>query len=549
MRKLKIAFLSLVVILTSFTSCSDNESVDIPQNGTESTSMRFAIDKLSTRLDANGNIDASRNPTGNMVFDYGLSFQFPITLVYNTGATVTVNSFEELIQVVVAVTDDLYIDGVEFPITVEIFNDETGAIEVVTINSEEELADLFDDIDFEDDDCECTEEYSPVCVEIIDEDDFAFVLTFPNACYAMCEGFEQADFLDSCEEDYDDDFDNDCFEFNFPLDIITDDDETITVNSMEDLVNTTYDMYYFEFVFPLTVINEDGEIQEIEDEEDLFELFEDCFDDYEDYCELEADDVEDVLMFCDAVEAEIYEIDGDVIDVNSIAFNANNELVVNGEPTVTDLGSWSLNDSDEGMILTIGQLQTFTMLNGDWELVECDDDSLEFENGEYALHIEIECEDDDDNEEDDCDCPDEYAPVCAETEDGIEEFDNMCELICEGYTQADIVECEDDDDNDDDECEEEDYIEALVECPWVSYGDQNEFTEYIFDPSGVVTVSIDGGAVSTGVWTITVPEDGDAYVIFITEGNDGETVWYFSSCDEDAEVYTNSDADVDRDCE
>jgi hypothetical protein len=548
MRKLKIAFLSLVVILTSFTSCSDNESVDIPQNGTESTSMRTAVNKLRTKLDENGNIDASRNPTGNMVFDYGLSFQFPITLVYNTGATVTVNSFEELIQVVVGVTDDLYINGVEFPITVEIYNDETGAIEVVTINSEEELADLLDDIDFEDDDCECTEEYSPVCVEVMDENDVAFVLTFPNACYAMCEGFEQADFLDSCEEDYDDDYENDCFEFNFPLDITTDEGETITVDSMEDLGNLTYDMNYFEFVFPLTVTNEDGETEEIEDEEDLFELYEDCYDDYDDDCEIEVAEAEEALMFCDAVEAEIYELDGDVIDVNSIAFNANNELVVNGEPTVTDLGSWSLSDSDEGMILTIGQLQTFTMLNGDWELVECDDDSLEFENGEYALHIEIECEDDDDD--DDCDCPDEYVPVCAETEDGIEEFDNMCELICEGYTQADIVDCEDDDDDDDeDECEEEDYVEALVSCGWLSYGDQNEMTEYLFNPAGVVTITDNDGNTYTGTWTITMPEDGDVYVSFTVDGVDVDTTWYFLTCDEDTEVYTNSNTYVERDCE
>ena len=542
MKKLKIAFLSLVVILTSFTSCSDNESVEQDQNVTESTSMRFAIDKLSTRLDANGNIDASRNPTGNMVFDYGLSFQFPLTLVYNTGATVTVNSFEELIQVVVGVTEDLYIDGVEFPITVEVYNDETGAIEVITINSEEELADLFDDINFEDDDCECTEEYAPVCVEIIDENDYAFVLTFPNACYAMCEGFEQADFLDSCEDDYDDNYDNDCFEFNFPLDIITDDGVTITIDSFEDLGNMTYDMCYFEFVFPLSVTTEDGEVITVENEEALFELFEDCYDDYYEDCDVSVYEVEDALMSCDMLEVEIYDMNGNIVDVNTVTFNDGYELVVNGEPTVTDLGSWNLTESNDGVILNMDQLLTFTTLNGSWELVDCDYDSFEFSNGEYMLYVDLECEDD---EDDDCDCPDEYAPVCVDTGNGVVEFDNMCELICEGFTQADIVDCEDDGD---DECTEEDYIQALVACGWVSYGDQNEMAEYLFNPAGVVTIVDNDGNTFTGTWTITMPEDGDAYVSFTVEGNDVDT-WYFLTCDEDTEVYTNTSTYVMRDCE
>jgi len=540
MKKLKIAFLSLVVILTSLTSCSDNESVEQQQNVTESTSMRTAINKLSTRLDANGNIDASRNPTGNMVFDYGLSFQFPLTLVYNTGATVTVNSFEELIQVVVGVTDDLYINGVEFPITVEIYNDETGAIEVVTINSEEELADLFDDIDFEDDDCVCTEEYAPVCVEIIDENDFAFILTFPNACYAMCEGFEQADFLDSCEDDYDDNYDNDCFEFNFPLSITTDDGETITVDSMEDLGNITYDMCYFEFQFPLSVTTDDGEVITIENEDALFELFEDCYDDYEE-CDINIVEVENLLFSCDVIEIEIYSMNGEIVDINAATFNDGNELVVNGEPAVTDLGSWSLTETnDGGVILDMSQLLTFTTLNGSWELVDCDYDSLEFSNGEYMLYVDIGCEDD----EDDCECPDIYAPVCIDTGSEVYVFDNMCEAECEGFTQADVVDCDDDG-----ECTEDDYTAALVVCGWTSYGDQNQVAEYIFNPAGVVTV-MHNGSTFTGTWTITIPDNGDAYVSFTIDGNNElDTTWYFLTCDIDTEVYTNSNTYVERDCE
>ena len=543
MKKLKIAFLSLVVILTSFTSCSDNESVDQPQNVTPSTSMRTAINKLGTRLDANGNIDPTRNPIGNMVFDFGFSIQFPVTLVYNNGTTVTVNDLDELIDVAANVTDELYIEGVEFPINVEIYNEETDAIEVVTINSEEEFQDLFDDIDFEDDDCVCTEEYMPVCVEIDDVNGDAFVLTFPNACYAMCEGFEQADFLDSCQEDYDDNYENECFEFNFPLNIITDDGDIITIDSLGSLNNITYDMYYFSFEFPLEVTMEDGEVVTVENEEALFELFEDCYDDYYDQCVLTLDEVEEALMSCDAIEIEIYSLNGEIVDINTAAFNANNELAVNGEPAVTDLGSWDLSNSNDSVVLNMSQLPTFTALVGSWELVDCDYESLVFENDTYMLYFNLECSDD----VDDCDCPDEYYPVCVDTGSEIIEFENMCELLCEGFTQADIVDCEGDNGGDD-ECTEEDYVIALTSCAWISYGDQNQVTEYIFAPAGVVTIIDNDGNTYAGTWTITIPENGDAYVSFTADGNDVDT-WYFLTCDEDTEVYTNSNTYVERDCE
>jgi hypothetical protein len=544
MKTFKIAFLSLLVVFTTFTSCSDNESVDIPQNGADSSSMRTAINRLSGQLDANGNIDTSRNPTGNMVFDFGFSIQFPITLIYNNGTTVTVNNIDELIDVAANVTDELYIDGVEFPINVEVFNDETGAIEVVTINTEDELEELFDDINFEDGfNCQCTEEYAPVCVEIDDIDGETFVLTFPNACYALCEGFEQADFLDSCEGDYDDNYENDCFEFNFPLNIVTDDGETITIDSLEDLGNITYDMYYFTFEFPLTVTTDDEEVITVENETALFELIEDCYDDYYEDCELDLEAVQAALMSCDTIEVEIFDTNGELVDINTVSFNVNNELVVNGEPTVTDLGSWSVSASNESILLSMGGLGTFVALNGSWELVDCDYDSLEFANDGYMIHMDLDCGNDDD-----CDCSDDYMPVCVDTGNGIVEFDNMCELICEGFSQADIVNCEDDGGDNNDDCTEEDYVAALVACGWTSYGDQNEVTEYLFNPAGVVTIIDNDGNTYTGTWTITLPEEGDAYVSFAVEGNAVDT-WYFLTCDIDTEVYTNSNTYVERDCE
>ncbi|NQX85313.1 MAG: hypothetical protein HRT67_05340 [Flavobacteriaceae bacterium] len=423
MKEIKIAILLLMLVLASFISCNDKESVEFETNATESQSIRTAINKLRSKLDENGNIDRQKNPTGSSLFDYGFSFQIPITLSFNTGTAVTVSSFEDLINITASVSDELFINGAAFPVEIEVYNDETGVIEVVTIHSEEELAAFFDVINFEDDDCECTEECNPVCVEIIDENEVAFILTFPNACYAICKGFDQSDFLEFCENDYDDTYDMDCFEFNFPLQIIAEGDETIVVDSLEDLSNITYVLNYFEFDFPLTVTTEDNVIVEITNEEQLMGLYVSCYDG--------------------------------------------------------------------------------------------------------------------------CDCSDEYNPVCVDIDDIIFEFYNLCEAECEGFTEADVVDCYINTD-----CTEQDYIAALVSCNWLSYTDQGEEVTYEFIPSGLVSALDANGNADVGIWVITMPINGDAYVyIDITEDSSLNATWYFEDCTIDTDVYTNANTNVERDCE
>ena len=42
-------------------------------------------------------------------------------------------------------TEDLYINGISFPFDVETYNEETNAIEIETINNEEEFVTLVED--------------------------------------------------------------------------------------------------------------------------------------------------------------------------------------------------------------------------------------------------------------------------------------------------------------------------------------------------------------------------------------------------------------------
>nr|WP_321243490.1 hypothetical protein [uncultured Psychroserpens sp.] len=278
MKNLKLAFLSVLFVVCCFTSCTNNEPVVEEQNIEESASITTSLSQLRTQFDNQGDVIPTENPTGNIVFDFCFDFVYPINLSYNNGTTVTVNNLEDLIDVTINSTNDLYIDGIEFPFDVEVYNDETDAIETATINNEEEFIVLLESCDFNDGfDCECTEEYAPVCVEITAPDGETFLMTYPNACYAECDGFTENDFAENCEEDYNCPGGTDCFSFNFPLTIITDNGDTITVGSQEELDTVLYNVYYFDFVYSFDVTLEDGTVLTIGNEEAFIELLETCF--------------------------------------------------------------------------------------------------------------------------------------------------------------------------------------------------------------------------------------------------------------------------------
>lgn len=295
MKKLKFAFLSMFMALFLVTACTNDEpALEEQQETEESQSISTALNRLNQQFDQNGNVTQTDNPAGNIVLDFCFDFVYPLTLSYNNDTTVTVEDLSGLIDVMLASTEELYISGIAFPFNVETFNDDTNAIEVVTINNEDEFIALLDSCGFDDiETCECFEVYDPVCVEITDPNGETFTVTYPNACYAECDGFTEEDFAENCEEDY---YcpESQCFTINFPLSVIIN-DETITVNSDEELGTVLYDAYDFEFVYPFTVTLENEDVVTINNSDDIETLLEDCYgefngnDDCED-CENEAVD-------------------------------------------------------------------------------------------------------------------------------------------------------------------------------------------------------------------------------------------------------------------
>lgn len=280
MKKLKFTLFSIAMAFMVFTSCSNNEPiVEEQQNTEESASITASLNRLSVQFDQNGNLTADSNPAGNVVFDFCFDFVYPLDLSYNNGVTVTVADLDGLIEVMISSTEDLYISGIAFPFDVETYNDSTNAIEIVTINTEEEFASLLEDCSFDDfETCECFEDYNPVCVEITDPNGETFTITYPNACYAECDGFTEDDFAENCEEDYYSSG-SECFTLNFPLSILVN-DVSVTVNSEEELGTVLYDAYNFDFVYPFTVTLDNEEIETINSPDDIEALIEDCYGEY-----------------------------------------------------------------------------------------------------------------------------------------------------------------------------------------------------------------------------------------------------------------------------
>ena len=111
MKHFKRVILSIVMGLLIFSSCNNEEVIINPQELIEeSESITDALNFMSKQFDANGNVVADENPAGDIVFDFCFNFIYPIDLSFNTGATITINSLEELVTVVTASTDELFIN-------------------------------------------------------------------------------------------------------------------------------------------------------------------------------------------------------------------------------------------------------------------------------------------------------------------------------------------------------------------------------------------------------------------------------------------------------
>ena len=218
MKKVKVLVLLLTLAVGGFYACTDSNPVENEVVTSKSISLR-------TTLNA---IKKVTNPTGKSAQDQALCFQFvyPINLSYNDGTTISVTSFQGLLDVLLAENTALYIEGIEFPFQVQ----NEGA--VTTIHNEAEFYALIQSCDF------------PTV----------------NDCV----------------------FDFTCYEIQYPIHIINANQETVTIENQTELMQyaanpagSNTSTYQLNIVFPITIIQDNQSIV-VDDLYEFLDINDDC---------------------------------------------------------------------------------------------------------------------------------------------------------------------------------------------------------------------------------------------------------------------------------
>tara|TARA_B100001173_G_C15951125_1_gene531422 strand:+ start:163 stop:1059 length:897 start_codon:yes stop_codon:yes gene_type:complete len=266
LQKLKISLLFLMCLALSFITCNDSDNIVQEE---ETNEVMITMLDLMARYNTNGDADESQSTSGNMAVDFCFEFVFPIDFQMSNNTIRTINSIEELVDLLIESYDSPNIVDIIYPFNILVFNDETHTIEIITIQNEEAFGNLLDDCDFDlDEENICYEIYNPVCVEITDAQGETIVLVYPNDCYAGIDGFSENDLLEDCDTDGEHDdglLENDCFDLVYPINLLNSNGDAITINSEEALLEYIEQWYSencnnlddcefdFELEFPITV--------------------------------------------------------------------------------------------------------------------------------------------------------------------------------------------------------------------------------------------------------------------------------------------------------
>jgi hypothetical protein len=202
----KIKLLLATTMLCFFFSCSDENKIS---NDTVEKSMGLRT-VLNNIKKTSGSSDRTSKGLTTQSNTFYFDFVYPITLSYNNGTTITVTSYEGLIEVLTSENENLYIEGISFPFQIVLASD--GSI--ITINNEDEFWEVLDSL------------------EIETMDDYIFSSL--------------------------------CYEFVFPFSILNQNNETVVIANENELLelftNPNSGTMIADFVYPFSVIYNDETI-------------------------------------------------------------------------------------------------------------------------------------------------------------------------------------------------------------------------------------------------------------------------------------------------
>jgi hypothetical protein len=225
---------------------------------------------------------------------------------------------------------------------------------------------------------------------------FPIIIILSDYTEVVVENQDELDsYIEDCFGENEADDDIECIDFQFPFTISIYDStyqviETVEINSDQELfsfINELQSGVLASINFPINMVLANGEVIQVNSNSELemvIEAADDTCDedddndyDDDDECDINLNEIEAFLYEC-PIEAYVYDADDEIIDINLLEFDVNNEVIVNGTPAVTEVGTWTLNEINSGYVLNIIGLNTFNLINGDWVLSGCESGHLTF---------------------------------------------------------------------------------------------------------------------------------------------------------------------------
>ena len=98
-------------------SCDKNEESTLNDENNNNTNeiLTRSMSELMGQFDAEGDAYYSENPTGNMALDFCFEFIFPIDFEISNNSIETVESLDELVEILIQSNDDYYISDIIYP--------------------------------------------------------------------------------------------------------------------------------------------------------------------------------------------------------------------------------------------------------------------------------------------------------------------------------------------------------------------------------------------------------------------------------------------------
>lgn len=343
-----------------------------------------------------------------------LDFVFPITIIFSDYTEVVIENEEQLEDFIEQCEDDddEVIECVDFayPISFSVFNNEFDFIDTVVIESDQELYVFLDELEDDDNALIVSLNY-PVTLEYANGETVEV-----NSNQELAEAIEAAQ--DDCDDDDDDG--NDCSEDEI-AELLTDcpwdiEDEfndfvdyEIEFNENGSLSITEGDAVIEGFwnlsvsdqgiilnLFDLTALQDDlggewliiecGDDELVIERDDFtIELEQDCEDDLD----CTAPEINANLLEC----AWLLETDlSDSVIPTFVYFSQNGQvLVANQDNTETVIGTYDVTIISSELYIEFSLEDSLEVLNGLWEIVECDDDNIYLINDDSYLELNQDC--------------------------------------------------------------------------------------------------------------------------------------------------------------